>query len=143
PDEAEVQQGHETLAARERPRPLAEIAEKRERLLDRGRGQVVEWRGLHDRSAMEARRMISPAIAGSSAPFAFTRLNSSRSFFRQSGGLVASIAILPPTRITVTSDRSRFGAEMSSGWMRSWGMTMMSRSGLTRVDIAQKTSRGS
>ena len=27
-------------------------------------------------------------------------------------------------------------------WMRSWGITMMSRSGFTRVEMAQKISHG-
>src|SRR6267142_1455588 len=104
--------------------------------------QKVE-RSRAERYPMAARRASSACRAGSSAPLGLMRANSSRSVFRQSGGLVASIAILPPTRITVTSERSTFGAEMSSGWMRSCGIVITSRSGFTRVEIAQKTSRGS
>src|SRR3989442_1595109 len=75
--------------------------------------------------------------------FALTRDEPSPLLGGGTQGMVASMAILPPTRITVTSERSTLGAEMSSGWMRSCGITMTSRSGFRRVEIAQNTSRGS
>src|SRR5439155_3871935 len=105
--------------------------------------QVLESRlQFRSRQDIEASFASSACSAGSSKPLGLTRSNSARSFLRHVGGLVASMAILPPTRSTVISDLSTLGAEMSRGWMRSWGITMMSRSGFTRVEMAQKISHG-
>src|SRR5262249_15116565 len=143
PHETKVQEWYQALAPGQDLRLLAVSLEDAQGFLERGRQQVIEPRRLHRGDAREASFRNKAWSAGSSAPFGLTRVNSSRSCFRHSGGFVASIAILPPTRITVTSERSTLGADTSSGWMRSWGNTMTSRSGLTRVDIAQNTSRGS
>ena len=53
-------------------------------------------------------------MAGSPLPVGSTRLKRTRSPARQVGGLVASIAIFPPTLMTVYSSPIS-GMEMSSG----------------------------